>query len=167
MVNFYYKSRKGIIGTNGSDNTVEVSGSENQSYTDNSSKDNGTKQVKVGESVQTKQVKITYVSSKEYTGYNQYLAPETGNKVIRVQLEFQNISDNDIILDSFECYADGEKCELYYGGEDMKLPTLESLSAGKKFKSVIYYEVPKKAEDITLEYETNYWTNEKIEFIVK
>lgn len=138
-----------------------------EKQTDNSSKDDTANQIKVGEYVKTNQVKITYISSNEYTGYNQYSAPKAGNKVIRLEFEFENISNNDVFLDSFECYADSEKCESYYYADDMKNPTLESLSKGKKFKSIIYYEVPKNAEEIILEYETNYWSDKKVEFIVK
>lgn len=125
------------------------------------------KKVNVGEVVQTDDVKISYKSSKEYTDYNSYSKPQTGNKVIRVEFEFENISDGDIYLQNMDCYADGEKCESYYYADDFKSPSLESLSKGKKVKAVLYYEVPKSAEEIIIEYETNYWTSEKIEFIVK
>lgn len=139
---------------------------------DNSSKEVETnqkteKKVNVGEVVQTDEVKISYKSSKEYTKYNSYSKPKSGNKIMRVEFEFENISNGDIYLEGLECYADGEKCEEYYYADDYKSPTLESLSKGKKVKSVLYYEVPKSAKEVILEYETDYWTSEKVEFIVK
>ena len=125
------------------------------------------KKVNVGETVQTNEVKISYKSSQEYTNYNTYSKPKNGNKIMRVEFEFENVSNGDIYLDSFECYADGEKCEEYYYADDYKNPTLESLSSNKKIKAVLYYEVPTSAQEIILEYETDYWSNEKVEFIVK
>lgn len=160
-----------IIGVGGnSENTTVVSQSQNGIGNDSSQNSNNqitTKKVNVGETVQTNQFKITYLSAKEYTGYNQYSTPKSGNKVIRVEFSFENISNNDIVLNTFDCYADGEKCENYYYADDMKTPALESLSKGKKLKAVLYYEVPKTAKETVLEYETNLWSDEKIEFIVK
>ena len=120
------------------------------------------KKVNVGGSVQTDEVKISYTACKEFTKYNSYSKPATGNKVMRVQFEFENVSNGDVYLNGFECYADGEKCETYYYADDYKDSTLVSLSKGKKFKATIYYEVPKSAKEVTLEYETDYWSEEKI-----
>lgn len=124
-------------------------------------------QIKAGEEVSTKDTKITFKSAEDYTGYSQYSTPKEGNKVIRAEFAFENISTSDISLSNLECYADGEKCDAYYSAEDYKNPTLESLSSGKKMTAVVYYEVPESAESIVLEYETNLWTNDKVEFIVK
>ena len=125
------------------------------------------KEVNVGDVVQTNNVKITYKSAQDYTQYNSYTAPKAGNKIIRVEFEFENISNSDVYLEGFECYADQEKCEEYFYAEDYKNSLLESLSTGKKTKAVLYYEVPENAEKIVLEYETDYWTDKKVEFIVK
>ena len=120
----------------------------------------------VGDVVQTDEVKISYKSCKEYTKYNSYSKPKSGNKVMRMEFEFENISRGDILLNTMECYADGEKCEAYYYADDYK-SSFETISAGKKVKAVLYYEVPKAAKEIVLEYETDYWSDEKVEFIVK
>lgn len=125
------------------------------------------KKVNVGGTVQTNQVKITYRTASDYTKYNSYSKPKEGNKVIRAEFEFENISNSDIYLENVDCYADGEKCEAYYYADDYKAPTLESLSSGKKLKVTLYYEVPKTAQEVILEYSTNYWTSEKIEFVVQ
>lgn len=151
-----------IFSGGNSDNTTITSGNNNSSQSEQTEK-----QVSVGETIQTDEVKIYYKSSQDYTGYNSYTKPNSGNKVIRVEFEFENISNGDIYLDSFECYADGEKCESYYYADDYKNPALESLSKGKKLKAILYYEVPTTSENIALEYETNYWSDEKVEFIVK
>lgn len=128
---------------------------------------NGDGKVKVGESITKSDVKVTFVSTKDYTGYSQYSAPSKGNKIIRVEFSFQNMSNSDITLSSMECYADGEKCEEHYSADDYKTPTLENLSSGKKLKAVLYFQVPKNAKETVIEYQPSLWSNEKIEFIVK
>ena len=157
-----------IIGANNSDNNPNVTTS---STTDtNASQNTNTKQntvVKVGEEITTNNTKITFISANDYTQYNSYSAPASVNKIIRAEFSFENISSSDISLGNLDCYADGEKREAYYSADDYKNPTLESLSSGKKLKAVVYYEVPSNAENITLEYETNVWTSEKIEFVIK
>lgn len=157
-----------IIGVNNSDNNQNVTTS---STTDTNASQNTNKKqntvVKVGEEITTNDTKITFISANDYTQYNSYSAPASGNKIIRAEFSFENISSSDISLGNLDCYADGEKREAYYSADDYKNPTLESLSSGKKIKAVVYYEVPSNAENITLEYETNVWTSEKIEFVIK
>lgn len=155
-----------IVGMGGDDNTNTVKPSTETSATSNGTSNENTK-VKVGEEISTNDAKITFISASDYTSYKQYSAPKSGNKIIRAEFSFENISNSDIYLDNIDCYADGEKCETYYSADDYKSPTLESLSAGKKVKAIVYYEVPINAGNIMLEYETNIWTNSKIEFIVK
>ena len=42
-----------------------------------------------------------------------------------------------------------------------------TMSPGKKAAGAVYYEVPEDAKEITLEYETNFLSQNKIVFIVK
>ena len=125
------------------------------------------RQVNVGDSVETSELKITYISCEEYKNYDSYSSPKSGNKVVRIVMDMENISDKDIYLNSFDCYSDGEKCESYYYADDFKAPTLEKLSTGKKMKAILYYEIPTSSTNNILEYETDYWTDEKVEFIIK
>lgn len=154
-----------IAGSGEENNTTVIS--QNSTSVENTTQETTEKKVNVGDIVQTDEVKISYKSSKEYKKYDSYSKPKSGNKVMRVELEFENISEGDIYLEGLDCYADGEKCEEYYYSDDYKSPLMESLSKGKKVKAVLYFEVPKSAKDIILEYETDYWSNEKVEFIVK
>ena len=158
-----------IIGVNGSgDNksqSTPVTANETSSNNDTTAKGNTV--VNVGEEIETNDTKITFVSAQDYTSYKSYSAPKTGNKVVRAEVIFENISTSDIYLSNLECYADGEKCEEYYYADDYKSPTLESLSKGKRIKAVVYYQVPANAKSIILEYETSVWTSKKIEFKIK
>ena len=154
-------------GDSNNSNTVTVSTTENVSGTTDESNTEKNTKVNAGEEVTTKDTKITFVSTSDYNDYNEYLGPKSGNKIIRAEFVFENVSSSDISLNILDCYADGEKCESYYSADDYKSPALESLSTGKKMTAVVYYEVPENAQSITLEYETNLWTSEKIEFIIK
>lgn len=159
-------------GDSNNSNTVTVSTTENvsETTTESNTVDNNTVEntkVNAGEEVTTKDIKITFVSTNDYNDYDEYFGPKSGNKIIRAEFAFENISSSDISLNTLECYADGEKCEAYYSADDYKSPALESLSTGKKMTAVVYYEVPENAQSVILEYETNLWTSEKIEFIVK
>lgn len=65
----------------------------------------------------------------------------------------------------FNCYADGYDMESAYSSKDKDLDA--TLSAGKKTKGVVCFEIPKDAKNISLEYETNYWNESKVCFEVK
>ena len=145
-----------------SDGTSTKSGEENAAQTD------GDQKILPGNAISTDNLKISYIScDANYTGYSEYSAPESGNKVIRAEFTFENISSSDISLDGFDCYADGKKCEDFYGADDYASPTLESVSAGRSFDAVVYYEVPKDTKEIELEFEPDFWSSEKIIFVVK
>lgn len=124
--------------------------------------------IKPGTALNTDQLKISYVScDPDYTDYDEYSKPSDGKKVIRAKFSFENISENDYSVDSIECYADNNKCEPYYYADDYASPVLESISPGRTLDAIVYYEVPKNAENIEIEMETNFWTEDKIVFEVK
>lgn len=121
----------------------------------------------VGDIVETPDFKISYISASEYTSDNGFIQPKKGNAFYRMEFEFENISDTDQTISSvmsWGCYADGYAAEQSYIGDDDIDATL---SPGKKVKGAVYYEVPKDAKEIYLEYETNYWTEDKIIFNIK
>lgn len=120
----------------------------------------------VGDVVETSDWKITYISAEEWTSDNKYIQPNEGNVYYRMEFEFENISDHDQLASSwdFECYADDYSVDQSYAGDDDLQATL---SSGKKTKGAVYYEVPADANNIVLEYETNFWSEDKVIFIVK
>lgn len=128
-----------------------------------------TKGIAVGSAVSNDEVKISYKKcSTNFTKYSQYADIKKGHKIVRAVFDFENISSSDISLNSFSCYADGEKCEEFYSVDDYSSPVLETISAGRKLtNATVYFEVPKNAEKIELEYEADYWTGEKYIFIIK
>lgn len=84
-----------------------------------------------------------------------------------MQFEFENIGESDesvTSLTNWECYADGYSADQHFFDED----ELDgNLSPGKKAKGSVYFEVPKEAKEIKLEYETEFWSTKKIVFVVK
>lgn len=164
----------GGISGGSSDSGTSGSGSETQTVTDSQSQtDSGNETdipsvIDAGTSITVDGLEISYIScSTDYTDYNEYLAPASGNKVIRAEFSFKNNSDSDCSLSGFDCYADGAKCEEFYGADDYASPTLETISPNRTLAAVVYFEVPENAQNIELEMETNYWTEEKLVFSVK
>ena len=119
---------------------------------------------KVGDILQDGNVQIVYVASGEYISDNQYSQPKEGNMFIFLEFAFTNTgkSDTSVSMYSFECYADGYNVDMYYGGDDDLSATL---SAGRTATGKIYFEVPKDAKEIEIEYSPNVFLDKKIKFI--
>jgi RNA polymerase subunit RPABC4/transcription elongation factor Spt4 len=119
----------------------------------------------VGDILMDGDMKIVYVASGVYEEENEYSQPQDGNQYIYLEFAFENTSDSSddsISFYSFECYADGYNVDMYYGGEDDLSATL---SAGRSTIGYVYFEVPVDAQEIEVEYETNFITSEKILFL--
>lgn len=161
-----------IISSGSSDPTVEgpsVDSSASQSDKATSTTKSATSEIKVGSTVSDESLKITYKScNSNFTDYSPYADVASGKKVIQAIFDFENISSSDISLNNIDCYADGVKCENFYSVDDYSSPTLESISSGRKLlDATVYFEVPENAEKIELEYEADFWDNEKYVFIVE
>lgn len=122
--------------------------------------------VKVGETLTTNTLKITYKSSADDKGA-QYFPAASGNKIIKLTFEIENISSTDQIVSvyDFKCYSDDVASSAYYYGDNGLSTT--TLSSGRKATGNVYFEVPKNANSIDVEYETNYWSGNKAIFVVK
>jgi len=124
----------------------------------------------VGEAYEGTGMTINYVScDSDFKGYSQYASLKDGCKVVKLEFEFANTYsiDSDIHPSSFDfkCYADGYACDKFYSVDDSSFYL--TLSKGKKGRGNVYYEVPVNAQEIIVEYETSFWTNKKISFIVR
>ena len=121
----------------------------------------------VGDIVATDEFKISYISAEEYVEDNEFLQPKEGHVYYRMEFEFENVSNSDQTVSSmlnWNCYADGYAVDQTWIGDDGLDATL---SAGKKVKGALYYEIPAEAAEITLEYDVNFYSSDKIIFIVK
>lgn len=121
----------------------------------------------VGDIVETSDAKIAFLSADVYQSDNEFIQPEDGNVFYRFEFEFENIGNSDLAISSmisWNCYADGYAAKQSWIGEDSLDATI---SPGRKAKGAIYYEIPENAESIDVEYETSFWTQNKIIFIIK
>ncbi len=118
----------------------------------------------VGDIIETKDVLITYLKAAEYESDNSFMTPKDGYRYVYIELEVENTSDSDqsVSYFSFNCYADGQSCDGFYGMEDGLSTTL---SPGRKAKGTIAFEVPIDAQTIEIEYEDNVWTQNKLIFL--
>lgn len=119
----------------------------------------------VGDILQDGDMTIAFVSSGEYVEESEYSQPEEGYKYIFLEFALENTSDEDdhgISFYDFTCYADGYAAEMYYSASENLSATL---SAGRGTTGCVYFIIPEDAIDIEVEYETNFFTEEKITFI--
>lgn len=121
--------------------------------------------VNVGDVLKTGNLEITYNECGEFTDYNQYLGPKDGYKFVYIDITAKNVGDGDAYISSFEFkgYADGAAVDQHYEGDEISA----TLSSGRTATGRVYFEVPKDAGAIEIEYETDYWENNKAIFIVK
>ena len=152
----------------GSSDDSSASVSQGEGVTDgNKTEESKPLTVKVGDVLTTDSLKITYADCGVYTDYNEYMGPEKGNKIVYLKLEAENIGSTDTYLSMFEfsCYADDVAMDEYIYGDN--LFSSDAISSGRKMSGYMYFEVPKDAEKIEVEYETDYWTSNKAIFVVE
>ena len=96
---------------------------------------------------QQTRLKITYKSSADDKGA-QYFPAASGNKIIKLTFEIENISSTDQIVSvyDFKCYSDDVASSAYYYGDNGLSTT--TLSSGRKATGNVYFEVPQNANSI-------------------
>lgn len=122
----------------------------------------------VGDVVETEDFKITYESAVPYTSDNEFIQPKDGCEYWEFKFKFENISDTDQSVSTmmdWECYADNSKVDQTWIGDNNGLDA--KLSAGRSAEGTLYFEVPENTEKIELEYDINFWGNDKIIFVAK
>ena len=121
---------------------------------------------KVGDIIESSRLNITYLSCEEYVSDNMFVVAAEGYRFVTCEFEFENLGTYDEYVSSFEfdCYADGINCKGVYIRDDELSATL---SAGRKTKGTVTFEVPIDAEVIEVEYLSNYWTSNRVVFTVE
>lgn len=121
----------------------------------------------VGDTWQNKYIKVIYTKCYEFTDYNQYNAPASGNKIICAEFEFENIgnSDETVMYTDFNGYADGYEVSQSYAPEGTGLDFSVKMSAWRKGTGIVAFEVPENAEEIEIEFSPNFWTSENVIFV--
>lgn len=158
----------GGTGNNNNETKPTLSDGQENNVSNNSSNTGTKTKYNVGDIYTGREVSIKYVALNDnFTGYSSYATVKEGHKIIRADFEFENVGTADQMVSSydFNCYADGYDCESFWSTDDSTFTA--TLSSGKKAKGSVYFEVPKDATEIVLEYEVNWLTSSKIEFVVK
>lgn len=122
----------------------------------------------VGDIVQAKDYIITFISAQQIQSDNQFIEPADGNEFWCLEFEFENIGTSDLSISSmfgWTCYADDFTVNQEY--IDMNKDLSGTISSGKHLKGNLYFEIPKDAQKIELEYKDNAWEDEKLTFIIK
>lgn len=146
--------------------TGEVANNENSSG--DAIQDEKSNIFQIGDIVETESMRITFVSAEQYIEENEFLQPREGYEYWRFEFKFENISDLDQVVSSmmdWECYADNSNVDQSWIGDDYGLDA--TLSPGRTTQGSVYFEVPIEAESIELEYDINFWQNDKIIFVGK
>ena len=119
--------------------------------------------VNPGQVIESKDMRINYISCETDTSYSEYFPPRDGHHFVTCTFEFENLSKSDISVSfySFDCYADGVVCDASYFRDDGISATL---SAGRKAVGTVTFEVPDDAAVVEVEYLTNFWTSNRVVF---
>ena len=82
---------------------------------------------------------ISYLSSGEYTDYDEWSEPSKGMKYVVFKFSFKNKGEDDSYIGSFSCYANNKKCEeAYLVADDEDDLWMTELSPGRE-TSVMYH----------------------------
>ena len=133
---------------------------------------NGKTTFKINEMFQNKFEKITMTEvNTNFTEYDEFFGPAEGNKYVMVKFEVENINDGDelyVSSASFNAHADDVAVEQSFPANDKYKDLSATVAKGKKAIGYIFYEVPKDAKNIVIEYSADFWTDgNAIEFIVQ
>lgn len=123
----------------------------------------------IGGVAQAEDLKITFLSAGQYTSDNQFIQPKEGYEYWKFEFIFENISKEDQHIStmlSWECFADNVKVDQTWLGDDSN-GLDATLSSGRQAQGAVYFEVPQDAQKIELEYDINFWKNDKIVFVGK
>lgn len=155
-------------GTEDEPKVKKVNSNNNEGKTVNSESETETQQENaffIGDTVETKDLRITFISAEDYVSNNEFIQPKDGYKYVKACFEFENISNSDQTVSTlidWECYADSYKADQSWLEDDNGLDA--TLSSGKKAQGCVYFEVPVDASEILFEYDINWLENDKINF---
>ena len=117
----------------------------------------------VGDAVEIKDLKIIYTASGEYISESRYDQPKEGYSFIFLEfyVEYSGSGNTSVSYLNFDGYADGYAVDQKYSFDD---ELGGRISKGRWNIGKVYFEVPKDAKEIEVEYEYDAWSNKKIKF---
>lgn len=147
--------------------TVQESNTKESSSEEVPSKEDESNKFHVGDTLETKKIKLSYLSCGDYSDDNMFVAAGDGCKLIYFEFECENVSNSDVSIGYiyFDCYADGYDASRSLSTADNAMSSIVTLSPGRKTKGIVVFEVPEDAQSIEVEYETDYWRQDKAIFV--
>lgn len=136
--------------------------------------ENEKKVFNVGEPAELEGVSVC-VKKAEISKGNDWGKPSKGNQFVFLKILVENKSDKDITISSiasFDAYCDDYKLEdssealLALSVDKKRHPLDGTVASGKKLDGYLYFEVPKKWENIELHYTDNIWFGDKVIFSI-
>lgn len=119
----------------------------------------------INEPVQINNIKITLKSvDKDFTDYLSYAIIDDDCTILKADFEFENIDEHDKTVSHsyFKCYADKFSCDKFNYVEDSYF--YETIEPGRKASGSVYFEIPKDADNIEIEYEPYSLFEQKVVF---
>lgn len=137
-------------------------------YIDNEESQITEKSAKIGESATLNDVTVTLVSvDDDFKDYYSFASVDDDCKILKADFEFENVGDYTeyVSYSDFDCYADKFSCDTFSSVEDGYF--YASIAKGKKAKGSVYFEIPKDAKKIEIEYDGGSYDGSKITFVVE
>lgn len=150
----------GVIGSIGGNSSKQNSNEAQTEATSNV--------VEIGDTYEKSGHSITFVSADDYVSDNMFIKPEDGKKFIEVVWKCKNTDKVDWFVNfdfDTKTYADNQSLEfnIWTGTYDSSA----TLSTGREATISYLLEVPETAQIVELEYESSYWTSNKVIFKVR
>ena len=134
-------------------NSTEITGTENNTV------------VKIGETAIIDDIEITMTSIDEnFTDYYSYAYIDSDCRIVKANFEFKNLGEyaEYVSYSDFSCYADKFECEEFYTVEDAFF--YEGVEPGETGVGTVYFEVPKDAEKLEIEFSLILYDTNKVVF---
>lgn len=98
----------------------------------------------VGYYIEWTDVRVSLVEAGVYSNYNEYFAPDAGNKFVAVLVEYEALADNVSYNPFFWTLRDsqGFSYNYYIFGKEPALDSSNELRAGRKVKGWLTFQVP-------------------------
>lgn len=119
----------------------------------------------INEPAQINDIKITLKSvDTNFTDYPSYAIVDDDCTVLKADFEFENMDeyDNTVSHSYFECFADKFSCDEFDYMDDSYF--YETIEPGRKAIGSVYFEIPKDADNIEIEYEPYSLFEQKVVF---
>ena len=125
---------------------------------------------KKGDTFENSYIKLTMIDiNKSYIDTSEFSYVKDGYKLVSATFKIENISNEEQIFSyaEFNCLADEQKVDKYYGTYTNKTNFSHLLERNATETEIIYCEVPINTTKITILYNTKWLFDSDIEFILE